>query len=187
MSAHAFWRAFLLIALGVFLRSIGKQQTNYTFEDTLSQIGLGYGFLFLLGFRPMRDQWLALGILLVGYWAAFAHYPLPPADFDYAKVGVSSQWLSEHGLSGFAAHWNKNSNIAWAFDTWFLNLWPAARAVCVQRRGLCHVELHSDIGHDDSRADRRQSFAKRADAVAQGDLVDDCRGHVARRGLAARI
>jgi len=20
------------------------------------------------------------------------------------------------------AHWNKNSNLAWAFDTWFLNL-----------------------------------------------------------------
>ena len=22
------------------------------------------------------------------------------------------------------AHWNKNSNLAWAFDTWFLNLFP---------------------------------------------------------------
>jgi predicted acyltransferase len=27
-------------------------------------------------------------------------------------------------LSGFAAHWDKNSNLAWAFDTWFLNLFP---------------------------------------------------------------
>jgi heparan-alpha-glucosaminide N-acetyltransferase len=141
MSAHAFWRAFLLIALGVFLRSIGKEQTNYTFEDTLSQIGLGYGFLFLLGFRPMRDQWLALGILLVGYWAAFAHYPLPPADFDYAKVGVSSQWLSLHGLSGFAAHWNKNSNIAWAFDTWFLNLWPRAKPFVFNEGGYATLSF----------------------------------------------
>ena len=63
MTAHAFWRALLLIALGVFLRSVGQPQTNFTFEDTLSQIGLGYGFLFLLGFRPMRDQWMALGII----------------------------------------------------------------------------------------------------------------------------
>jgi predicted acyltransferase len=27
-------------------------------------------------------------------------------------------------MTGFAAHWNKNSNAAWAFDTWFLNLFP---------------------------------------------------------------
>src|SRR5436309_14586124 len=55
MTAHAFWRALLLILLGVFLRSTGSSQTYWTFEDTLSQIGLGYGVLFLLGFRPMPD------------------------------------------------------------------------------------------------------------------------------------
>jgi len=124
MSLHAFWRALVLILLGVFLRSTGAQQTNWTFEDTLSQIGMGYGILFLLGFRPVRDQWIALGLLLIGYWAAFALYPLPPADFDYAKVGVSEKWLSEFGLTGFAAHWQKNSNLAWAFDTWWMNLFP---------------------------------------------------------------
>ena len=51
MTVHAFWRAFLLIALGIFLRSAHSRHTNYTFEDTLTQIGLGYGFLFLLGLR----------------------------------------------------------------------------------------------------------------------------------------
>ena len=55
MTLHAFWRALVLILLGVFLRSIGNSQTNWTFEDTLTQIGLGYGALFLLGFRPVRD------------------------------------------------------------------------------------------------------------------------------------
>src|SRR6267143_282517 len=52
MTMHAFWRALLLIVLGVFLRSTGGAQTNWTFEDTLSQIGLGYGALFLPGTRP---------------------------------------------------------------------------------------------------------------------------------------
>src|SRR5262249_440788 len=42
MLLHALWRALLLTLLGVFLRSSGRQQTNFTFEDTLSQIGLGY-------------------------------------------------------------------------------------------------------------------------------------------------
>src|SRR2546422_720066 len=46
---HAFWRALVLVLLGVFLRSIGSAHTRWTFEDTLSQIGLGYGFLYLLG------------------------------------------------------------------------------------------------------------------------------------------
>ena len=125
MTLHAFWRAFVLILLGVFLRSTHSSQTYWTFEDTLSQIGLGYGILFLLGFRPMRDQWIALALILAGYWAAFALYPVPP-DFDYARVGVSAEWLQEHGQTGFAAHWNKNSNLAWAFDTWFLNLFSRA-------------------------------------------------------------
>jgi predicted acyltransferase len=30
-------------------------------------------------------------------------------------------------MTGFAAHWNKNTNLAWAFDTWFLNLFPRER------------------------------------------------------------
>ncbi len=47
--AHALWRSFLLIALGIFLRSINSSHTYFTFEDTLTQIGLGYPFLFLLG------------------------------------------------------------------------------------------------------------------------------------------
>ena len=72
MAFHALWRAFLLILLGVFLRSIGHHQTYWTFEDTLSQIGLGYGVLFVLGLRPFREQWIALAVIIVGYWAAFA-------------------------------------------------------------------------------------------------------------------
>jgi predicted acyltransferase len=122
MTLHAFWRATLLVLLGVFLRSIHRPLTYWTFEDTLSQIGLGYGILFLLGLRSTPAQWISLAVILVGYWTAFALYPLPSPEFDYTKVGVPKDW--PHLLSGFAAHWNKNSNLAWAFDTWFLNLFP---------------------------------------------------------------
>jgi predicted acyltransferase len=122
MIAHALWRAIVLVLLGVFLRSVGRQQTNWTFEDTLSQIGFGYVPLFLLGFTRQRWQWAAFVAILVGYWGAFAWYQLPPTDFDYAKYGVPSDW--PYYYCDFAAHWNKNSNLAWAFDTWFLNLFP---------------------------------------------------------------
>lgn len=119
---HALKRSLILILLGVFLRSQYKSQTYFTFEDTLSQIGLGYPILFLLGFRTQKVQISALIIIIVGYWLAFALYPLPEANFDYASVGVTKDW--EHNLTGFAAHWNKNTNFAWAFDQWFLNLLP---------------------------------------------------------------
>jgi heparan-alpha-glucosaminide N-acetyltransferase len=121
MIAHAFWRALVLVALGIFLRSVGQRQTNYTFDDTLTQIGLGYGFLFLLGFRPARDHWIAFSVILVGYWAAFAWYT-PGAGFESSRVGVPDDW--PHHVRGFAAHWDKNANLAWAFDTRFMNLFP---------------------------------------------------------------
>lgn len=122
MTLHAFWRAFVLVALGIFLRSIGYEHTRFTFEDTLTQIGLGYGVLFMLGFRRTRDAWIALGLILVGYWAAFALYPLPGPGFDWSQTGNTPDWA--YNYTGFAAHWNKNTNLAWAFDRWFLNLFP---------------------------------------------------------------
>ena len=78
---HAIWRAFLLIILGIFLRSMTSTQTNFTFEDTLTQIGLGYPILFLLGFRSPRWAWGALGAILFGYWLAWALYPAPGLNF----------------------------------------------------------------------------------------------------------
>ena len=119
---HAFWRALVLILLGVFLRSTGARQTNWTFEDTLTQIGLGYGFLYLTGLKSIRTQWTVLAVLLAGYWLAFALYPLPGPGFDWAKAGTSADAANQ--LKGFAGHWSMNTNFAWAFDTWFMNLFP---------------------------------------------------------------
>ncbi|MDB5022402.1 MAG: Protein of unknown function transrane [Mucilaginibacter sp.] len=119
---HAVLRSIILIALGIFLRSMSGRQTYYTFEDTLTQIGLGYTFLFMLGFCSQRTQLAVLAVILAAYWLAFALYPLPAAGFDYASAGVSKYW--QYNFQGFMAHWNKNTNFAWAFDRWFLNLFP---------------------------------------------------------------
>jgi predicted acyltransferase len=122
MLAHAVWRSAALIFLGIFLRSLERPQTYWTFEDTLTQIGLGYTFLFLLAFASLRVQVVTFVAILAGFWAAFVLYPLPPAGFDYTQVGVPAGW--PHLYSGFLAHFNKNSNVSWAFDVWFLNLFP---------------------------------------------------------------
>lgn len=144
MVMHASWRAMLLVLLGVFLRSMSKSHTNWTFEDTLSQIGLGYLPLFLLGFTRQRWQWVALVVVLVGYWSAFVAYPLPPATFDYEAVGVPRDW--PHHYSGLAAHFNKNSNLAWAFDTWFLNVFPRPTAFTHNGGGYATLSFIPTLG-----------------------------------------
>lgn len=119
---RALKRSIILILLGIFLRSMHAKQTYFTFEDTLTQIGLGYTFLVVLSFYSKRAWIAALAMILAGYWLLFLLYPLPGAGFDYAAAGVAPGW--EHNLQGMAAHWNKNTNLAWAFDRWFLNLFP---------------------------------------------------------------
>jgi len=119
---HAIWRGLVLMLLGILLRSIDHRQTYWTFEDTLTQIGLGYVFLFLLAFTRVRTQVIVTIFILIAFWGAFALYPAPGANFDYARVGVPQNW--EHNYTGFLSHFNKNSNLSWRFDVWFLNLFP---------------------------------------------------------------
>ena len=144
MFGHTLWRAFLLIALGIFLRSLHSPQTNFTFEDTLTQIGLGYTFLFLLGFRSPRWQWTALAVILVGYWLAWALYPVPGAGFNWQAVGVPADWA--HHYTGFAAHWNKNSNLGAAFDQWFLNLFPRPKQFVYNDGGYLTLSFIPTLG-----------------------------------------
>jgi heparan-alpha-glucosaminide N-acetyltransferase len=115
MFGHAAVRALALILLGVFLRSLDAAQTDWTFEDVLTQIGLGYIFLFLLWGKSPRVQIVAVAGLLVGYWALFAFYPI-------RETAGNPEHYPQ--FTGFLAHWNLNANPAHAADTWFLNLFP---------------------------------------------------------------
>jgi predicted acyltransferase len=144
MFVHALWRSLLLVALGIFLRSMDSPQTNFTFEDTLTQIGLGYGFLFLLAFRPPKWQAVALTAILAGYWLAWALYPGPGPGFDYQSVGVPANWA--HHYTGFAAHWNKNANFGLAFDQWFLNLFPRVRPFVFNGGGYLTLSFIPTLG-----------------------------------------
>jgi predicted acyltransferase len=132
MCSHAVWRALLLVLLAVFLSSpqsvlhgprppVEEPSTNWIFPNVLAQIGLGYVFVFLLVGRGLKVQFAALGAILVGYTLFFGLWPLPGADFNYRDVGVPDDFPL---MTGWFAHWNKNSNAAHFFDLWFLNLFP---------------------------------------------------------------
>jgi predicted acyltransferase len=71
---------------------------------------------------------------------------LPGPEFDYSKVGVTDEWLAAYGVTGFAAHWQKNSHLAWAFDTWFLNLFPRSTPYSGQANGLATLNFIPLVG-----------------------------------------
>jgi heparan-alpha-glucosaminide N-acetyltransferase len=144
MLGHAIRRAFILIFLGIFLRSLKSHQTYFTFEDTLTQIGLGYVFLFLLGFTRVRTQIITLVLILILFWAAFAIYPAPGPQFDYPSVGVPQNW--SHNYTGFLSHWNKNSNLSWRFDVWFLNLFPREHPFVFNEGGWSTLSFIPTLG-----------------------------------------
>lgn len=128
---HAAYRSVILILLGVFLRSNRAGNTYWTFEDVVSQIGLGYVFLFLLWDKKPKFQLSVAILILVAYWALFALWPLPPADFDYAALRLPADPV----LEGFEAHWNRGTNAASYIDAWFFGLLPTP---------FSHVRPHHD-------------------------------------------
>ena len=126
MILHALWRSAMLVLLGVFLRSVGKPQTYWSFEDTLSMIGLGYTFLFLISLCRPWVYWAVLAAILVGHWAAFALYSTGSPDFS--------------------SHWAINANAGWAVDKWFLNLFPRQSPFHANRGGITTLNFIPTLG-----------------------------------------
>jgi heparan-alpha-glucosaminide N-acetyltransferase len=108
MTLHALFRSIILILLGVFLSSTDRHETNWTFVNVLSQIGLGYIFVYFLMGRHAALQILAGIAILGGYWYWFVHTPVPGAE----------------SMQQFANHFQKNENAAAYFDRMFLNWFP---------------------------------------------------------------
>jgi len=120
--SQAVFRSLLLILLGLFLSTGPKDSmTNFSFMNVLSQIGLGYTFVFLLWRRSFRIQIGTLVAIFLGYWAWFALTPVVSPEVDGTLLGLPRDWPI---LKGFTAHWQKNANAASVFDQWFLNQFP---------------------------------------------------------------
>jgi predicted acyltransferase len=137
MLGHACVRALVLILLGVFLRSTDSESTQWTFEDVVTQIGLGYVFLFLLWNRPFKVQAIATGAILMGYWALFALSPVVETAGNPEGYPI---------YEGFFAHWNLNANPAHSFDVWFLNLFPRDEAFLLHPEGYNTLNFVPSLG-----------------------------------------
>lgn len=131
MLGHAVWRSIILIVLGIFLisNSASRTVTNWSLMNVLTQIGLGYTFLFLLWGRKFRVQAIAAVIILVGTGALYQSYRGAGIDMQTggAEVGVSQQWAEQH-LNELPAAWHKNANVGHAVDLVVLNWLPQKEA-----------------------------------------------------------
>jgi len=122
MTLHALWRSMALIFLGIFLRSQTRDMTNWTFEETLTQTGLGYMAVFVLAFAGPKWRWGCFAGLLLLHWLIYVLHPVMPPHANPVDWNIPEGW--SHDFDGFYAHWNHNRNAGWAFDLWLLNLFP---------------------------------------------------------------
>jgi predicted acyltransferase len=132
MLEHTLFRSISMVMLGATLSTHGPLRPDIVLTNVLTQIGLGYPFLFLLGNLRARWQVLAAVLILFGDWAAFYLYPAPHHGFDYDVVGVPADWPH---LEGAEAHWNMNTNVAAEVDCVLLNLLPRSHPFEYNPRG----------------------------------------------------
>ncbi|MFM9116568.1 MAG: acyltransferase family protein [Planctomycetota bacterium] len=135
---HVLWRSLALVMLGIFLSSTGAPLTNFTFVNVLTQIGLGYFFLFYLSDRCRVQQKLGVllarqgvvaSVILILYWSYFAVFSNTNLEAEIVQTVVVQQagekeFTRANTFRGFAKRWNKHTNAAAHFDRQFLNLFP---------------------------------------------------------------
>ena len=114
---HAAFRAIVLVLLGVFLQSRSAGYTNWVFPNVLSQIGLGYFFVYLLLGQNRTVQISTIGLILVGYWLLFF---LNPPDESWVPEEHFASADDGEVFEGRYAAWSKNGNIGHEFDMWLL-------------------------------------------------------------------
>ena len=107
--------AVVVAGAGVWIGLHTDRLGDYDLNQILVQLGLAYWPAFLLAGRGLRAPAFRALLILIVWGAAFMVYP-PSAGIE--PVGEVYR--------GVMAHWNNGTNVAAAFDRWWLNLLPRA-------------------------------------------------------------
>jgi heparan-alpha-glucosaminide N-acetyltransferase len=139
MLLHAVWRSLVLVFLGIFLISNGRSSTDWSLMNVLTQIGLGYTFLFLLWGRSLPTQWICVGVILVGTWLLYVLWPGSGVDLQSGVNGegvqvVKADWAQKH-LKDIAPAWHKDANAGHFIDRVILNWLPQKEPFRFNRGG----------------------------------------------------
>jgi len=126
---HALLRSLLLIFLGVMPATVGEPMVNFKFVNVLTQIGLGYMFVYMFLLRGPVTHLVVIVAILGGYGYWFAQYQIPEQEKQdlYAYLeeqGLNPKEEAEKFDNKYAAHWNKHTNAGAGVDRVLLNLPP---------------------------------------------------------------
>ena len=135
------WALILSAATAHVLKSLAAIG-NYDLCHVFTQLALASVCAFALIGKGVRVQLSAAVLILVAYTTVFALYPLPGPEFNPAQHGVHPE---DQVFAGRFAHWNKGSNVAAAFDAWFLNLLPRAETYRFSLAGVQTLAFISTI------------------------------------------
>ena len=154
MLRHALWRSAVLILLGIFLISDLLSSTSWSLMNVLTQIGLGYTFLFLFWRRRLRSQSLGAVFVLILTWMLYVLYPgagveLPSGSLE---VGVQPEWAQQH-LAEVSPAWHKNANVGHAVDGWLLNQLPRQEPFVHNGGGYQSINFIPSLAHHAFRPD----------------------------------
>jgi heparan-alpha-glucosaminide N-acetyltransferase len=143
MLGHAILRSLALILLGIFLISNGAPTTKWSLMNVLTQIGLGYTFLFLFWKRGFLIQTVGVVAILAVTFAAYRFCPsigVPTDPQALANIGVEQEWVDAN-LAGVDPWWHKNANYGHNVDLWVLNWLPQSERFKFNRGGYQTVNF----------------------------------------------
>src|SRR5437660_4253685 len=105
---HVLLRSLVLVFLGIFLISNNKLSPEWSLMNVLTQIGLGYPFLYLLCGKSFRTQALVAAGILIGTWLLYVLYPYGGIDLEKGtpEFKMTAEWAQEN-LSGIPPAWHK--------------------------------------------------------------------------------
>src|SRR5260370_13372840 len=104
IAGHVVWRAVFLIFLGIFLTA---SIHNWQFMNVLTQIGLGYIFVYLLiGRGTIVQLTAAIGFMAIHWLMFYIHDPVDP--FNYSLLRPPLNGVEPY--TGLFAHWNPVTN-----------------------------------------------------------------------------
>ena len=126
---HVLIRAIVLVVLGVFLHSQSSKVAKFDFTNVLTQIGLGYIFVYIFLKRSTWTILFAIALILGGYGFFFYQHQISDAELTNVKGYLAEQLnRGEEEVSQFsgapANKWNKHTNAAASFDRDVLNRLP---------------------------------------------------------------
>ena len=141
IAGHVAWRAVFLCLLGIFLTSSGKH-TDWQFMNVLTQIGLGYAFVYLLVGRGLTVQLTAAAGLMLVHWLMF--YIHKPIDlFEYGMLKYPLNGVMPY--TDLRAHWNPVNNAGAEIDVLLLNLFPREKPFFYNKDGYVTVNFISSM------------------------------------------